>query len=119
MKLLNIIFVFLFFCIPTQFMGQNDLPIRTNNSELNPLGTLLNSAIQLNLENEINLNPAWKNLIQQKRMAVGIIDLSNIHKVTYVRVNSNEMMHAASLPKTAILLTAMDAIEKTRFKSKT
>ena len=117
MKLLNIIFVFLFFYIPTQFMGQNDLPIRTNNSELNPLGTLLNSAIQLNLENAINLNTAWKNLIQQKRMAVGIIDLSNIHKVTYVQVN--EMMYAASLPKAAILLTAMDAIEKTRFKSKT
>tara|TARA_R110001583_G_scaffold124136_5_gene275600 strand:- start:883 stop:1620 length:738 start_codon:yes stop_codon:yes gene_type:complete len=45
-------------------------------------------------------------------MAVGVVDLSNPNQVKYASVNGNHMMYAASLPKIAILLAAMDAIEK-------
>ncbi|MEC7265592.1 MAG: serine hydrolase, partial [Bacteroidota bacterium] len=51
-------------------------------------------------------------LISQKKMAVGIVDLSNPENVRFARINGNYMMYAASLPKIAILLSAMDAIEK-------
>ena len=112
MKPLNFFFVLLFLSTPIRFMGQNELPIHSKNGTLNPLGTLLNPTLQSDLETALNLNPTWKRLIQQKRMAVGIIDLSKIDEVSYARVNGNEMMYAASLPKIAILLTAMDAIEK-------
>ena len=45
-------------------------------------------------------------------MAIGVVDLSDPYNVKYARLNGNVMMYAASLPKIAILLAAMDAIEK-------
>jgi beta-lactamase class A len=45
-------------------------------------------------------------------MAVGIVDLNDPNNAKFARVNGNYMMYAASLPKIAILLTAMDAIDK-------
>jgi len=57
-------------------------------------------------------NEAWASLIGQKKMAIGIVDLSNPEHVRFARINGNHMMYAASLPKIAILLAAMDAIEK-------
>ena len=49
-------------------------------------------------------------------MAVGVVDLSNPQQVRFARVNGNQMMYAASLPKIAILLTAMDAMDKGQLK---
>lgn len=45
-------------------------------------------------------------------MAIGLVDLRDIHDIKFARINGNEMMYAASLPKIAILLAAMDAFEK-------
>ena len=49
-------------------------------------------------------------------MAVGVVNLSNPYDVKYASVNGNYMMYAASLPKIAILLSAMDAIQKGEIK---
>ena len=49
-------------------------------------------------------------------MAVGIVDLRNTNEPRFARINGNHMMYAASLPKIAILLAAMDAIEKGELK---
>ena len=49
-------------------------------------------------------------------MSVGIVDLSNPETVRFARINGNHMMYAASLPKIAILLAAMEAIEKGEMK---
>ena len=45
-------------------------------------------------------------------MAISLVDLSDLGNAEFADVNGNEMMYAASLPKIAILLAAMDAIEK-------
>jgi beta-lactamase class A len=45
-------------------------------------------------------------------MAVGLVDLSDPYHPVYARLNGNVMMYAASLPKIAILLATMDALEK-------
>ena len=68
------------------------------------------------MEQELNKIPEWKNLIKQHKMAVGVIDLSNPEDAKYAGVNGNQMMYAASLPKIAILLSAMDAIDKGELK---
>ena len=44
-------------------------------------------------------------------MTVGLVDLSNPGNVLFARVNGNEMMYAASLPKIAILLAAFHSFE--------
>ncbi|MEJ1223717.1 serine hydrolase [Sediminicola sp. 1XM1-17] len=64
------------------------------------------------MEKQLMSNPHWKRLIEQKKMAVGIVDLNDPNNAKFARVNGNYMMYAASLPKIAILLSAMDAIDK-------
>jgi beta-lactamase class A len=61
---------------------------------------------------ELNKHGKWKRLINQKRMAVGLVDMRDPKNVKYARVNGNVMMYAASLPKIGILLAAEDALEK-------
>jgi beta-lactamase class A len=61
---------------------------------------------------QLNQNKKWKRLIEQKKMAVGLVDLRDPLNVKYARVNGNVMMYAASLPKIAVLLAAEDALEK-------
>jgi beta-lactamase class A len=80
-------------------------------SKITTLNNLQNSTLQNFLEQELNKVPAWKNLISQNKMAIGVIDLSNPENAKYASINSNEMMYAASLPKIAVLLAAMDALE--------
>ena len=68
--------------------------------------------LQIELERGLYHDPHWKDLIHQKKMAVGIVDLRDRAHIRYARVNGDEMMYAASLPKIAILLASMDAIDK-------
>jgi len=111
-----LLLLFLSFFITPFLFGQNDLPIQSGNSNIKPLGSLLNKELQNGLELELNKNPKWKKLIQQNKLAVGVINLSNQSNIEYARINGNNMMYAASLPKIAVLLAAMDAIEKGELK---
>ena len=90
-------------------------PVKLKNGNT-PLRELVDPTLQSRLEKSLNNNQHWKSLIAKKKMAVGIVDLSNPDKVRFARVNGNHMMYAASLPKIAVLLAAMDAIEKGELK---
>lgn len=103
------IFLIYIFCLP--IFGQSELPLLTDDAKIKSLSKLSNPILQKNLEQELNKIPAWRKLISENKMAVGIIDLSNPEEAKYAGINGNEMMYAASLPKIAILLAAMDAIE--------
>lgn len=115
MKIKSIFTVFLL-SISSLGIAQDDLPIKIDDSKITPLRRVVDTSLQLNLEAALRSNPAWKKLIDQKKMAVGIVDLSDSCKVRFARVNGNHMMYAASLPKIAILLAAMDAIDKGELK---
>ncbi|MFT6797166.1 MAG: beta-lactamase class A [Maribacter sp.] len=115
MKLNFLFFAFTLLSAIT-LVGQQELPIRIDNAKIKPLRKLVDSSLQANLEREIASHSDWNRLISQKKMAVGIVDLSNPEEVRFASVNGNHMMYAASLPKIAILLTAMDAIEKGELK---
>lgn len=118
MKLTLIPFLFLFlisFCLS----AQNDLPLAIDDSSIKPLRKMLDTSLQASLENELLNHNDWKALIAQKKMAVGIVDLSDPENVRFARVNGSHMMYAASLPKIAILLAAMDAIENGELKETT
>jgi beta-lactamase class A len=67
--------------------------------------------LQAQLESALNRKPAWKKLIKQKKMAVGLVDLSDMDTPRFARVNGRDMMYAASLPKIAILLAAFVGFE--------
>ena len=109
------LFTFVFYFI-TKAQNNNikNLPIFVE--KVLPIGELENEELKQNLLTEINKNKIWKRLVAGKQMAIGIVDLSNPEKIRYAGVNDKFMMYAASLPKIAILLTAMDAIENKELK---
>jgi beta-lactamase class A len=116
---IKLLFVFVFFICNALLFGQTGLPIQINNSEIKPLISLISLndiSLQKQLEKELMANAEWRNLISKKKMSVGIVDLSNPSQVRYASVNGEYMMYAASLPKIAILLSAMDAMEKGELK---
>jgi len=111
-------FFFILFWTAISF-AQTDLPIHVADDKIKPLSKLLDSSLQANIEREMASHVDWSELIAQKKMAVGIVDLSDPENVRFARVNGSHMMYAASLPKIAILLAAMDAIEKGELKETT
>jgi len=88
----------------------NQLPLPI--ADIQPLRSLIDTPFQQKLIAELNQKKKWKRLIEQKKMAVGLVDLRDPLNVKYARVNGNVMMYAASLPKIGILLAAEDALEK-------
>ncbi|MDC6383855.1 hypothetical protein D2V93_15795 [Flagellimonas taeanensis] len=108
----NILLTIFLFALCSSISGQQSLPLKIGNENIKPLTRLVDNSLQANLEEEILSNEIWSQLISQKKMAIGIVDLSDPERVRFARLNGNYMMYAASLPKIAILLSAMDAIEK-------
>ena len=104
--------VLLILFISTGSIAQDNLPLQLSDLKIKPLRSLVDANLQSKLERELKSNPQWKKLIDNKKMSVGLVDLSDPENARFARVNGNHMMYAASLPKIAILLAAMDAIEK-------
>lgn len=101
---------FILFQIPV--FSQATLPIAMPVERLTPLKNLVDGDLQMKLQEIIDANPGWRNLVASKKLAIGLVDLKNPLKPRFARLNGNEMMYAASLPKIAILLASMDAIDK-------
>ncbi len=76
-----------------------------------PLTAWADPGLQASLERELAARPAWKALVDRRKLAVGLVDLSDPQHVRYASLNGAEMMYAASLPKIAVLLAAEDAME--------
>ena len=78
--------------------------------EWQPLYNRVDAGLQKQLEDRLNTNKEWRSLVRSKRMAVCVVDLSD-NPPRFARVNGNQMMYAASLPKIAILLAAHASFE--------
>ncbi|MFA5111993.1 MAG: serine hydrolase [Desulfobaccales bacterium] len=76
-----------------------------------PLSQRADPKLQAGLEQNLKRHALWQSLIAQKKMAVGLVDLANFKAPRVARVNGQEMMYAASLPKLAILLAAYQGFE--------
>ena len=75
-----------------------------------PLYEHVDPQLQRSLEKRIAENPEWARLVGRKHLAIGIVDL-NGGTPRFARINGNQMMYAASLPKIAILLAAYVSFE--------
>ena len=100
------------------FMGQvpasamiSDLPLNIPENNWQPLYTRVNPDLQKGLEKALDGHKAWRNLILGKKMAVGLVDLSDPSAPRFAHINGGTMMYAASLPKIAILLAAYVSFE--------
>lgn len=75
-----------------------------------PLYDSVDPDLQARLEERLNQNPDWAKLVASRKMAIGLVDLSQATP-RFARVNGNKMMYAASLPKIAILLAIYASFE--------
>lgn len=89
--------------------AQNVIPIYR--AEFTELKTNKCKTLEKNLKAELAKNSRWKSLMTNKKMAIGVVDLSS-HDVKFAGINENNMMYAASLPKIAVLYAVMDAVEE-------
>lgn len=90
-------------------LAQPEIPLERDS--VIPLLELKDDELRDILKAELCANKKWKKLIETKRLSVGLVDLSNLDDIKYAGLNDNFMMYAASLPKIAILLASMDAME--------
>lgn len=95
--------------------AQSALPL-PESIKIKPLRNQVDSTLYKDLLKELDKNPQWNSLIKSKRMAVGLVDMKDPKSPRYAAINENHMMYAASLPKIAVLLAAMDAFEKKELK---
>ncbi len=75
-----------------------------------PLYQSVDPGLQAALQASIDANPEWRSLARNKKLAVALVDLGS-GTPRFARVNGNQMMYSASLPKIAILLAAYASFE--------
>lgn len=89
----------------------SELPVPIPDHYWRPLYNRVDPVLQRDLERALKKNSLWRSLIRKKRMAVGLVDISNPGLPRFARVNGGVMMYAASLPKIAILFAAFVSFE--------
>ncbi|NND72711.1 MAG: hypothetical protein HKN43_14125 [Rhodothermales bacterium] len=90
----------------------DSLPIVIPDSLIKPLRNLVDDELQSRLDNIVASNQKLARLAAANKIGIALVDLRDPQNVKFARTNGSNMMYAASLPKIAILLAAMDAIEK-------
>jgi beta-lactamase class A len=86
------------------------LPVLACAAGWQPLYESVDPGLQAAMEMRVQGNPEWAKLTSRKKMAIGLVDLSG-ETPRFARVNGDQMMYAASLPKIAILLSAYVSFE--------
>jgi beta-lactamase class A len=87
------------------------LPLRVPEADWRPLEQRGDRGLQAKLDQALRQGKSWRELIDQGKMAVGLVDLQDPESPRFAQVNGDIMMYAASLPKIAILLAAFQGFE--------
>ena len=81
-------------------------PLSLSGPEWRPLSQRTDKGLQARLERALRQRQAWRTLLDEGKLAVGLVDLADAKTPRLAQVNGETMMYAASLPKIVILLTA-------------
>ena len=103
-------------CLAASGAAASPLPVEVADGQWQPLRSQVDRRLQQQLEKGLRSAGNWSKLIRQRKLAVALVDLSDPARPRFARVNGNTMMYAASLPKIAILLAAVDAVESGRLQ---
>lgn len=96
--------------LPSVIYGQiAELPFESD--LFTALSANKNKQLTKELKAAFTADPKIKKLIKQKKLSVGLVDLSNPDFPRFAEVNGDHMMYAASLPKIAVLLAVEQALE--------
>jgi len=106
------LFFFLFSLCPAVFASTRDYAPLLHLPRWLPLDQRHDTILKRQLQQSLAAHPDWRRLIEEKKMAVGLVDLASPTGPRFASVNGSTMMYAASLPKIAVLLTAFVAFEE-------
>jgi beta-lactamase class A len=107
-----VVFCIVFF-MQLSLKGQvNYLPIAVPDANFVAFNNTTDTKLNNELNAAIKANPAFATLVKKNKLCVGVLDISNPYAPKYASVNGKNMMYAASLPKIAVLLAVMDAVDK-------
>lgn len=106
----------LLFCAVAWLLGAQNTSLPLNPIMYRPLEDSYDDNLTCKLQDVIKEHPYWSNLTKNKKMCVGLVDMSDPLAPRFASVNGDHMMYAASLPKIAILLAVVDAIDKGQVK---
>jgi beta-lactamase class A len=87
------------------------LPLKVSDRDWRELYERRDPRLQDRLDRVLKQHPLWQSLINEEKMAVGLVDLADPKAPRYAWVNGNTMMYAASLPKIAVLMAAFQGFE--------
>ncbi len=90
----------------------SELPLQVPDSSIRPLRELRDADLQEQLDQIIASHPKWARLAANHKIGIGLVDLRDPEHAKFAQINGSHMMYAASLPKIAVLLSAMDAFEQ-------
>ena len=108
------VLIWQFTCRRSGYAALPELPLRASGEEWRPLERQWDKHLQEELDSSLKQNEFWRHLIEEEKMAVGVVDLSDLHAVRFAAVNGDTMMYAASLPKIAICLAAFQSFRRRR-----
>lgn len=116
-SIFTLLLSFAFLCTATPlYASLHDIIPRLHFTSWQPLAQRHDGDLQKQLLSHLDKHPTWLRLLKEKKMAVGLVDLSDPTGPHFASVNGNYMMYAASLPKIAVLLAAFDAIQNGNLK---
>jgi beta-lactamase class A len=115
MKKSLLVFLLLMLC-NINYAQVLNFPIDVSTAEYKPFTGINDKHLSESLLNKLKENKEYAKLIKKKKLCLGVVDISNPSNPKYASVNGNHMMYAASLPKIAILLGVMDAVDKKEVK---
>ncbi len=96
---------------PAQPPAPPELPVLVADADWRPLYDSIDAALEDRLTRALEADPERRRLLRRKKLAVGVVDLTDPARPRFARINGNVSMYAASLPKIAILLAAYEAFE--------
>ena len=82
------------------------LPMPINEGAWHPLSTYEDISLEDRLARVLKWSSLWQALISEEKMAVGVVDFTDLATPRFAQVNGSTMMYAGSLAKLAILLSA-------------
>lgn len=108
-SLFLMLFVLVIFTLGAQDLYELGIPI--DNPDCSLLRSQQDNNLQMALNQKLKANKKYRQLIKAGKLSVGLVDLRNPDEPKFAHINGDQMMYAASLPKIAILLAAMDALD--------
>lgn len=88
-----------------------ELPLDIPDDKWRPLYESSDPELLARLQGMVAGVDKWNGLARRKKLAIGIVDLTDPEHPRFAAINGNQMMYAASLAKIAILLAAFQSIE--------